>query len=269
MRSDSSICETPHMAGSKRVHQPTMKHIESEQQAHKNSKQRWIDDDILLLKQMTSNPRLCFDYSRLTFIIIIFLVQEPAPPDSPLESIFVDSDDERISSFTGNHLFDDRNDTHSNKQTRGRYRERGTFEDGNSNSGDDEATQCGQRVRTYETLARSSRPSRPSRSSSSLNRCTSSSKPNTIEQNDTSDDGEVDGNHRFKDVSITGNVRIVYEKAKAELSYKVLYETPFPGFEETRTLLADVWKVALAKCKIRDAKADRKIKTAVSSLIFP
>jgi len=29
------------------------------------------------------------------------------------------------------------------------------------------------------------------------------SKPNTIEQNDTSDDGEVDGNHRFKDVSIT------------------------------------------------------------------
>ena len=154
---------------------------------------------------MTSNPRLCFDYSRLTFIIIIFLVQEPAPPDSPLESIFIDSDDERISSFTGNHLFDDRNDTHSNKQMRGRYRERGTFEDGNSNSGDDEATQCGQRVRTYETLARSSRPSRPSRSSSSLNRCASSSKPNTIEQNDTSDDGEVDGNHRFKDVSITGD----------------------------------------------------------------
>ena len=79
----------------------------------------------------------------------------------------------------------------------------------------------------------------------------------------------MDGNHRFKDISITGDARIVYEKAKAELSYKVLYETPFPGFEETRTLLADVWKVALAKCKIRDAKADRKIKTAVSSLIFP
>src|SRR5436190_2095865 len=152
MRSDSSICETPHMAGSKRVHQPTMKHIESEQQAHKNSKQRWIDDDILLLKQMTSNPRLCFDYSRLTFIIIIFLVQEPAPPDSPLESIFIDSDDERISSFTGNHLFDDRNNTHSNKQIQGRYHERGTFEDGNSNSGDDEATQCGQCVWMYGKL---------------------------------------------------------------------------------------------------------------------
>ena len=104
------------MAGSKRVHQPTTRHIESEQQAHKNSKRRRIDDGILLLKQTTSNPRLCFDYSGLTFIIIIFLVQEPAPPDSPLESIFIDSDDERISSFTGNHLFDDRNDIHSNKQ---------------------------------------------------------------------------------------------------------------------------------------------------------
>ena len=115
MRSDSSICETSRMAGSKRVHQPTMRYIESEQQAHKNSKRRWIDDGILLLKQMTSNPRLCFDYSGLTFIIIIFLVQEPAPPDSPLESIFVDSDNERISSFIGNYLFD--NDTHSNKQT--------------------------------------------------------------------------------------------------------------------------------------------------------
>src|SRR5439155_20214666 len=118
----------------------------------------------------------------LTFIIIIFLVQEPAPPDSPLESIFIDSDDERISSFTGNHLFDDRNNTHSNKQIQGRYHERGTFEDGNSNSGDDEATQCGQCVRMYETLTRSSRLSRLSRSSSSLNRCTSSSKPNTIKQ---------------------------------------------------------------------------------------
>ena len=157
------------MAGSKRERQPTMRHIESEQQAHKNSKWRWIDDGILLLKQMTSNPRLCFDYDGLTFIIIIFLVQEPVPPDSPLESIFVDSDNERISSFTENHLFDDRNDTHSNKQTQGRYHERGTFEDGNSNSGDDEATQCGQHVRTYETLARSSRLSRLSRSSSSLN----------------------------------------------------------------------------------------------------
>ena len=95
-------------------------------------------------------------------------------------------------------------------------------------------------MRTYETLARSSRPSRLSRSSSSLNRCTSSSKPNTIEQNDTSDDGEVDGNYRFKDISITGDAQIVYEKAKAELSYKVLYEITFPGFEEMRTLLADV-----------------------------
>ena len=95
-------------------------------------------------------------------------------------------------------------------------------------------------MRTYEILARSSRPSRPSRSSSSLNRCASSSKPNTIEQNDTSDDGEVDGNHRFKDVSITGDTQIVYEKAKAELSYKVLYETLFPSFEEMRTLLADI-----------------------------
>src|SRR5947207_12830906 len=118
----------------------------------------------------------------------------------------------------------------------------------------------------YEILTRLSRSSR---SSSSLNRCVSSSKPNTIEQNDTSDDSEVDGNHRFKDVSITGDARIVYEKAKAEFSYKVLYETSFSGFEETRTLLADVWKVALAKCKICDAKADQKIKTAVSSLIFP
>ena len=116
MRSDSSICETPRMAGSKRVRQPTTRHIESEQQAHKNSKRRRIDDGILLLKQTTSNPRLCFDYSGLTFIIIIFLVQEPAPPDSPLESIFINSDDERISSFTGNHLFNDQNNTYSNKQ---------------------------------------------------------------------------------------------------------------------------------------------------------
>ena len=225
------------MAGSKRVRQPTMRHIESEQQAHKNSKRWRIDDGILLLKQMTSNPRLCFDYSGLTFIIIIFLVQEPAPPDSSLESIFVNSDDERISSFTGNHLFDDRNNTHSNKQMWGKYRERGTFEDENSNSGDDEATQCDQYVKMYEILTRLSRSSR---SSSSLNRCVSSSKPNIIEQNDTSDDSEVDGNYRFKDVSITGDAWIVYEKAKAELSYKVLYKTLFSGFEETRTLLADV-----------------------------
>ena len=208
------------------------------------------------MKQTTSNPRLCFDYGGLTFIIIIFLVQEPAPPDSPLESIFIDSDDERISSFTGNHLFDDWNDTHSNKQMWGRYHERGTFKDENSNSGDDEVTQCDQCVKMYKIFVRSSRLSRLSRSSSSLNWCASSSKPNTIEQNDTSDNGEVDGNHRFKDVSITGNAQIIYEKAKAELSYKVLYETLFPGFEEMRTLLADVWKVTLAKCKICDAKAD-------------
>ena len=118
----------------------------------------------------------------------------------------------------------------SNKQIEGRHRVRPTFENENSDSEDDNTTQslaASQHVRIHKTLtsssssASSSRPSRPINSSSphlTLDWCTSSSE---LECNDTSDD-EADDDLRFRDTSITGDSRIVYEKAKAELAYKVL-----------------------------------------------
>jgi len=60
-----------------------------------------------------------------------------------------------------------------------------------------------------------------------------------IDSDDTSND-EEDTCYQFRETGITSTAQVVYEIAKAELAYKVLYKQPFPDHEETRHLLTDV-----------------------------
>jgi hypothetical protein len=181
----------------------------------------------------------------LTYIITILIEREPTLPEIPPRPFSIESDDDGSAAFTGSNLFIDREGGQIINSVP-RHRRPAAFQDEDASDESDaevpsSAPNClfrNSHTRDTPDLANLSNLHNASLDTSS-SRDVLASNLIMADSYNTSNDGE-DAYYRLWDTSITGAVRIVYEKAKAELAYKVLYEQPFPDHEETRHLLTDV-----------------------------
>ena len=195
-------------------------------------------------------------------------IESSLPEAQPCSLRIIESDDDGPPEFTGPNLFynwEGRQCSNPLRAAAGCHSPAG-FQDGyTSDDGANDAVTLSPVSNSFPTHGRVQVGDRSNLANLHRSRSDALASNFTMMDSDDTSNDEEDACHQFRETGITGTARVVYEKAKAELAYKVLYKQPFPDYEETRHLLTDVWKAALSKCKniTGTVKVDRKIKTTV------